>query len=70
MTEYNNADSSSLNGHQQQTSPRGGNKNTIEKMNVMNFIKQHKDKDREKSSDTRFLAKGSESSEFQKVINR
>lgn len=39
-------------------------------MNVMNFIKQHKDKDREKSSDTRFLAKGSESSEFQKVINR
>ena len=71
MTEYNNNDSNSLNGGQmQQTSPRGNTKNTLEKMNVMNFIKQHKDKDREKSSDTRFLAKGSESSEFQKVINR
>ena len=29
MTEYNNADSSSLNGHQQQTSPRGGNKEKL-----------------------------------------
>ena len=54
----------------QQTSPRGNTKNTLDKMNVMNFIRQNKDKDREKSSDTRFLAKGSESSEFQKVINR
>ena len=52
MTEYNNNDSNSLNGGQmQQTSPRGNTKNTLEKMNVMNFIKKNTNNAGEKMGD-------------------
>jgi hypothetical protein len=36
-------------------SPRGGISNNLQKMNVMNFIKPKKERQEEKSSDSRFV---------------
>jgi hypothetical protein len=56
-------------------SPRGASQSGIHKMNVMNFLKPKKDKERsdrgeEKSNDSRFLPIDHGQGDYQKVINR
>lgn len=52
-------------------SPRGGISNNLQKMNVMNFLKQKKERE-EKSNDSRFMGQMDhrENQEYQKAINR
>lgn len=60
VNEYNNRDamSNDKGGFDvvgNNISPRGGISNNLQKMNVINFIKQKKERE-EKSSDSRFMA--------------